>query len=173
MNKEAPESILDRPVRAAGRWILLMAMTGACIAGIASQPLLSKIWILLLCAGLSACYVLSIYLPGRQQRLLFLNELLLIPSLIAAALALEGGATKLKTAGLVSLAQTLLGLSDFIKAYWWILFFAGAVVLRLVFKAREKRSGLDAAASGLRGLILAQISLLAILGAAIILTIRN
>lgn len=173
MNKEVPESILDRPVRAAGRWLLVVGMTSTCIAGIATHPLLSNIWILLLGAGLCWYYVVSIYLPGQPQRLLFLTELLLIPSLIGAALALEGIVTKFKAAGLVNLAQTLLGLVEFIKAYWWVLFFAGALVLRRVFRSREKRSGLAAASSRLRGLVLAQISFLAISGAAIILTILN
>ena len=108
-----------------------------------------------------------------KHRLILFNQLLLFPSLIAAALALEGVATKLKAPGLLQLAQSLLGLADFMKAYWWLLLLAGVVILQLKFRAVEDRVGQPTVASRLRGLILAQISLLAILGAAIILTILN
>ena len=108
-----------------------------------------------------------------KRRLILLNQLLLIPSIIAAALALEGVATKLKAPGLLKLAQSLLGLADFMKAYWWLLLLAGVVILQLKFRATEDRVGRPTVASRLRGLALAQISFMAISGAAIILTILN
>lgn len=90
---------------------------------------------------------------------LVLNALLLIVSYGAFALALPDLAAAFASVGghRPAHAQFLVDLSNFMKAWWWVLLSIGYAMLGIASEAIDKHFGQSAATRGLRLLLMGQI----------------